>query len=61
MTIKEPFTFGLLCVAAVTAAEPGPMFPIREHGLWGYMDGTGKVVVQPAYQDAQHFAEGLAR
>ncbi|MCL1909505.1 MAG: WG repeat-containing protein [Kiritimatiellaeota bacterium] len=29
-------------------------------GLWGYMDGTGRVVLPPAYDFAAPFAEGLA-
>lgn len=44
-----------------TAKDPDPLFPILEHGKWGYMDRTGKMVISPEYYDAAPFKEGLAR
>jgi hypothetical protein len=35
------------------------LFPICEKGKWGYIDAKGKVVVQPQYQEADKFSEGL--
>jgi WG containing repeat len=39
----------------------GPeLFPIRQEGKWGYINGKGEVVVQPQFAEAFFFAEGLA-
>ena len=37
------------------------LFPIVEHGKWGYMDKAGKIVISPQYYDAYPFKEGMAR
>ena len=53
---------GLALVAMLshgTAAEPGHLFLIRESGLYGYVDQTGTVVVEPKYRIAWDFSEGL--
>ena len=42
------------------AIEAGPLFPVKDHGKWGYMDSTGKLVISPTYYDAYPFSEGLA-
>ena len=42
------------------ADEVGPLFPVEEHGKWGYIDKTGKIVISPEYYDANPFIEGLA-
>src|SRR5712691_8721825 len=42
------------------ANETGPLFPVEEHGKWGYMDKAGKIVISPKYYDAYPFIEGLA-
>ena len=42
----------------VDAADP--LFPIRKDWKWGYMNREGKVVVEPRYDDAEPFCEGLA-
>lgn len=43
-------------------AQPGPevLFPIEQHQKWGYIDRSGKVVVEPRFEFAGEFAEGLA-
>lgn len=33
---------------------------IKKNGLWGYADVSGKIVIEPEYQDAQSFSMGLA-
>jgi len=42
------------------ADETGPLFPVEEHGKWGYIDKTGKIVISPEYYDANPFIEELA-
>jgi hypothetical protein len=34
--------------------------PVRFRGTWGYVDPTGKPVIQNLYRDAADFSEGLA-
>src|SRR6266480_225689 len=41
------------------ADEVGPLFPVEEHGKWGYIDKTGKIVIS-RYDFAKSFSEGLA-
>jgi WG containing repeat len=41
-------------------SETDPLFPVKEHGKWGYMDKSGKLVISPDYYDAYPFTEGLA-
>ncbi|NQT92917.1 MAG: WG repeat-containing protein [Lentisphaerae bacterium] len=40
--------------------EPGHLFPIREGGLYGYIDHTGRKVIEPKYASAWEFKDGLA-
>lgn len=41
------------------AADTEHLYLIREGGLYGYIDKTGTVVVEPKYQVAWDFSEGL--
>ena len=41
--------------------EPDLLFAVVEHGKWGYIDKTGKIVIKPEYVDAGPFKEGMAR
>jgi len=36
------------------------LFPIEENGRWGYIDRTGKVVIEPRFNSATEFSEGFA-
>lgn len=36
------------------------LLPVREHGLWAYVDRHGRFRVTPRYQAADAFAEGVA-
>ncbi len=36
------------------------LFPVRSGGKWGYIDKTGQLKIQPQYDYAFEFAEGLA-
>ncbi|MBQ7239757.1 MAG: WG repeat-containing protein [Bacteroidales bacterium] len=35
-------------------------FPARYKGLWGYIDRTGKMVIEPQFLNAETFSEGKA-
>jgi len=35
-------------------------YPIKVNQLWGFIDEDGKVTIQPNFQDAENFSEGLA-
>jgi hypothetical protein len=37
-----------------------PLFPVVEHGKWGYIDKTGRIVIPLQYHFAYRFSEGLA-
>lgn len=47
---------------SLNAQEPTPptLFPIALKGKYGYIDGTGKVVIRPRFDDAWQFSDGLA-
>ena len=34
--------------------------PIQQDGKWGYIDGTGRIVIKPQFAWAEEFSEGLA-
>jgi len=34
--------------------------PVRLNLKWGYIDKTGKIVIQPQFVDAEDFSEGFA-
>jgi hypothetical protein len=42
------------------AAEGAALYPVVRDGKWGYMDGTGKVAIEPQYACAWDFSDGLA-
>jgi hypothetical protein len=37
------------------------LYPIVQNGKWGYIDKTGKIVIEPQFDYAYKFFEGLAR
>jgi WG containing repeat len=43
------------------AKDANPLFPVVDHGKWGYIDKDGKIVISPQYTDAGPFKEGFAR
>lgn len=56
-------TTGLARVAAdpmAASAEPPPRFLVTVDGKDGFMDRTGTVVIEPRYEKAYPFKEGLA-
>ena len=38
-----------------------PLYPISQNGKWGFMDKSGKVVINPQYENAECFTEGYGR
>src|SRR3990170_1437960 len=54
------FTF--LTVLMVSCAEKEKtLFPIEQNGKWGFIDKTGKYVINPQFDYVFSFSEGLAR
>ncbi|MEO0075749.1 MAG: WG repeat-containing protein, partial [candidate division WOR-3 bacterium] len=41
--------------------DPNPYFVIKVEGKYGYIDKTAKVVINPQFDEAFSFSEGLAR
>ena len=37
-----------------------PLFPVYVNGMKGYIDITGKMIIEPIFEDADEFSEGLA-
>jgi len=60
--LAEPLTAqpGQTAGPQSSANETGPLFPVGEHGRWGYIDKTGKIVIPLQYYLAYPFSEGLA-
>ncbi|MBR4332511.1 MAG: WG repeat-containing protein [Clostridia bacterium] len=42
------------------AEEEDALYPIRENGLWGYMNRTGETVIAPQWEYAGLFSDGVA-
>ena len=40
--------------------EDDALYPIRENGLWGYMNRQGDTVIKPQWGYAGQFRDGLA-
>lgn len=36
------------------------LYPIEENGKWGYIDSSGKTVIEPQFKTAHEFLEGFA-
>ena len=49
-----------LSAAAAEDAAPETLYPIRENGLWGYMNRAGDVVIEPQWDQAEPFEQGYA-
>ena len=49
-----------LLICAETLAADQILYPILRNGKWGYMNREGKVVIQPSFDDALTFSEGMA-
>lgn len=51
------FIFATTTVAAAKDADT--LFPVIKNDKWGYINSSGKIVVEPQYDHASQFAEGL--
>ena len=57
------FCIIVLCLMPLfSCAEEGEdtLYPIRENGLWGYMNRAGETVIKPTWDLAEPFSEGFA-
>jgi hypothetical protein len=46
--------------AGTTWGKPGVLYPVLKGGKYGFIDNTGKMVIEPAYYSASRFSEDLA-
>ncbi|MBN1460634.1 MAG: WG repeat-containing protein, partial [Armatimonadetes bacterium] len=54
-------TQGTTTSAQETAAnEVAGLYPVSVDGKWGYIDKTGTIRIQPQFDDARDFSDGLA-
>jgi len=42
------------------APRGGPLFRVLQGGKWGYIDGSGRMAIEPRFQRAGDFSDGLA-
>ena len=51
----------LLFLSSILHSQsPSSLYPIRERGLWGYIDSIGKIQIPPQFRAPGTFAEGMA-
>ena len=53
----------LIWIAADAQGKEGQaraLFPIEQHGKWGYIDRLGNIAIQPKFEAVDGFSEGLA-
>ena len=46
--------------AAISGKSDPPLFIIEENGKFGFIDVTGKIVIEPVYDKVEPFSDGLA-
>lgn len=53
-----------VCTAMISCEHSAPtrraLFPVSRNGKWGFVDATGTVVIEPQFDSAKDFREGLA-
>ena len=60
--MKRLFTLlAALLLAPASHAAPDPRFSIRSGDKFGAIDATGKIVIEPQYDDELVFSDGMAR
>lgn len=47
-------------VSMASSAKSSALYPISVEGIWGFIDATGKVVIEPQFHKVSNFSEGLA-
>lgn len=58
------FTLLALCIVYCQEKDetkPPALFPVSQDNKFGYIDVGGKIIINPQYEDASNFSEGLAR
>jgi hypothetical protein len=65
-----PSVFACLALAAAHAQKPkgvgetggdgGRLYPVHVNNKWGYVDRTGKLVIEPKYDNEAFFGDGVA-
>jgi hypothetical protein len=40
--------------------KPSGLFRVQQKGKWGYIEKSGKTVINPQYEEARNFSEGFA-
>lgn len=51
--------FGILCIAPAIISQES-LFAVRDQGLVGYIDRSGRMVIAPQFMHGWRFSEGLA-
>ena len=61
--IRNALVSGAIMIAmfTVAAAQSEPRFSIKVNDKFGAIDATGKVVIEPQYDDELKFSDGMAR
>ena len=67
--MKRFLLFGAACMLLLSfvgcnnpkGAASSRLFPAKSDGKYGFIDKTGKYVINPQFDDAEAFSEGLAR
>lgn len=44
---------------AEASGEGGRLYPVHVNGKWGYVDRTGKIVIEPRYDNEAFFSDGV--
>lgn len=54
---------GLVTACGTAQQDPSPVhrYPVQQDGAWGYIDTTGQVVIEPRFEAAESFSNGLAK
>ena len=57
--ISAVLVFVISVTTVAAAKDTDVLFPIIKNNLWGYINNSGKIVVEPQYHHASFFSEGL--
>jgi hypothetical protein len=52
--------FALSAHAQRAGAKSVRLYPVERNGLYGYINGSGQVIIKPRFDEARTFSEGLA-
>jgi hypothetical protein len=62
VVVSAALCFGNTIVRVPTKKKgAGPLFQIHYGNKWGFMDRTGKIVIEPQFVDVSDFFDGLAK